>query len=363
MKILVLAQTPPPLHGQSQMVETLVSGLPACGIEVRHVQMRLSRSHADIGRWRPGKILPAVFAALAARRAARRENCDAIYYVPAPAKRGALYRDVVVMGLCRDRRRKLVLHWHAPGLGAWLLGRATSFERALALRALGGADLSIVLAPELEPDARVLAPRRTVVVPNGIPDPGPAPRRAGGAPTELLFLGLGSWEKGLHDTVEAVSILNARRPGSFRLTFAGSFRGDGERKHFMRRAMDLGDAIRHSGFADERRKRELFSGADVFCLPTIYPNEGQPLALIEALAYDLRIVTTRWRAIPGMLPPGNVWYVEPGRPAEMAAAIEAAAAAPRPDGAMRRHFLEHFTRERHLDRLAAALLQLKERAE
>jgi len=358
MRILVLAQTPPPVHGQSQMVETLVGGLPARGIEVRHVQMRLSRSNEDIGRWRPGKVFSAVFAALTARRVAQREKFDAIYYVPAPAKRGALFRDVAVMGLCRDKRRKLVLHWHAPGLGAWLLGRATSIERALALRALGGADLSIVLAPELESDARALAPRRVVVVQNGISDPGPVPQRAGSGPTELLFLGLGSREKGLHDTVEAVSILNSRQPGSFRLTYAGSFRGEVERRYFMRRATDLGGVIRHAGFANERRKRELFSGADIFCFPTIYPNEGQPLALIEALAYDLRIVTTRWRAIPGMLPPKNVWYVEPGRPSEMAAAIEAAASAPLPDGAMRQHFLAHFTREHHLASLCAALQSL-----
>jgi glycosyltransferase involved in cell wall biosynthesis len=358
MKILVLAQTPPPLHGQSQMVETLVSGLPEKGIEVRHVQLRLSRSHADIGRWRMGKIFTAALAALTARRVARREDCDALYYVPAPAKRGALYRDVVVMGICRDRRRKLVLHWHAPGLGAWLAGRATPPERTLALRALGGADLSIVLAPELESDAMALAPRRTAVVANGIPDPGPAAHRAAQGPREVLFLGLGSWEKGLHDAVEAVSILNARRPGSFRLTFAGSLGGERERRYFIQRSMDLGSALRHAGFANEAQKRELFSGADVFCLPTVYPNEGQPLALIEALAYDLPIVTTRWRAIPGMLPAENVWFVEPGRPSGLATALEEAAAAPRPAGAMRRHFLAHYTRERHLDSMKAALLSL-----
>jgi glycosyltransferase involved in cell wall biosynthesis len=358
MKILVLAQTPPPLHGQSQMVETLVNGLPGCGIEVAHVQMRLSRSHGDIGRWRLGKVFAAALAALGARRAVRRERCDALYYVPAPAKRGALYRDAVVMGICRDRRRKLVLHWHAPGLGAWLSGRATPPERALARRALGGADLSIVLAPELKSDAAALAPLATAVVANGIADPGPPAARHAGGPKEILFLGLGSWEKGLHDTVEAVSILNARRPGSFRLTFAGSLGGERERQYFMRRSMDLGSALCHAGFADEAQKRELFSAADLFCLPTVYPNEGQPLALIEALAYDLPIVTTRWRAIPGMLPAENVWYVDAGRPAGVAAAIEAAAAAPPPNGAMRRHFLAHFTRERHLASMAAALRSL-----
>src|SRR4051812_17333941 len=57
MKLLVLAQTPPPLHGQSAMVQTLLDGLGASpGFEVHHVNLRLSADAADIGRWRPGKV-------------------------------------------------------------------------------------------------------------------------------------------------------------------------------------------------------------------------------------------------------------------------------------------------------------------
>ncbi len=152
------------------MVESLVSGLPSRGIDVRHVQLRLSNSHGEIGKWRPAKILSTILAAITARRVARRENCDALYYVPAPAKRGALYRDFAAMGVCRDRRLKLALHWHAPGLGVWLSTHATQVERRLARRALGGAELSIVLAPELAADAEALSPRRTVAVPKrGLP--------------------------------------------------------------------------------------------------------------------------------------------------------------------------------------------------
>jgi glycosyltransferase involved in cell wall biosynthesis len=337
------------------MVDALVRGLPLRGIEVVHVQMRLSPTSSDIGRWRPGKVYTAVRAAMEARRIARSEKCDALYYVPAPAKRGALFRDLVVMGLCRTSVEKLVLHWHAPGLGAWLSGGATSPERILSMRALGGADLAIVLAPELEHDAKALAPQRTAVVPNGIVDSGPYPRHVPGAPTEILFLGLGSREKGLRDTVDAVAILNGRRPGSFRLTFAGSFPEDGEQEYFARRQAELGGSIRHVGFADEAQKRELFSSTDIFCLPTYYPNEGQPLAIIEALAHDLRIVTTRWRAIPSMLPPENVWFAEPRQPQGLADTIERAADAPPANGAMRRHFLTHFTLEAHLAALERAL--------
>ncbi len=41
MKLLILAQTPPPLHGQSAMVRTLVDGLPAPGVALHHVNLPL----------------------------------------------------------------------------------------------------------------------------------------------------------------------------------------------------------------------------------------------------------------------------------------------------------------------------------
>ena len=39
---------------------------------------------------------------------------------PAPGKHSALYRDWLVMLLCRPFFKRLVLHWHAAGLAKWL---------------------------------------------------------------------------------------------------------------------------------------------------------------------------------------------------------------------------------------------------
>ena len=59
MKLLVFAHVPPPHHGQSQMVQYLVEGFrndPALGIEVIHVDARLSEDLADVGSARGGKL-------------------------------------------------------------------------------------------------------------------------------------------------------------------------------------------------------------------------------------------------------------------------------------------------------------------
>jgi glycosyltransferase involved in cell wall biosynthesis len=360
MKILVVAQVPPPVHGQSAMVSAMVRGLPFLGIDVRHVPLQLSRSQDEIGRWRPRKALAAIRAGLAARRAARAEAFDLLYYVPAPGKRGALWRDLVVLGLARPALPRLVLHWHAPGLGEWIRG-AAPWECSRAQRLLGGADLSLVLSPELSSDAGVFRPLRTEVVSNGIPDPGESLARSTGSPIEVLFLGTGSRAKGLLDAAEAVALLHKRRPGAFRLTFAGGFATRGDEADFSRLEKASEGAIRRAGFVDEAQKHALLSRSDLFCFPTHYPHEGQPLALIEAMAHDVRIVTTRWRAIPGMVPAQNVWFVEPVQPSSLASALETAAAAPAPGGALRRHYLARFTEERHLGALRDALLLLAPR--
>lgn len=361
MKLLVFAHTPPPRHGQSAMVAMLVDGLRGDpDIEVLHVNPQLSRDAADIGQWRWGKFTALLRACRTARRLQREHGRCAFYYVPAPGKRSALYRDFLVMQLCRRHFGPLILHWHASGMGEWLQSRAKTHERWLAQRLLGDAELALVLAPELRDDAARLAPQRIALVPNGVavPEFSVLPRTVG-ARCEILFLGLCTREKGLFDTVEAAARADERTAGGFRLTVAGSFTNATDEGAFRARVAQLRPGlVRYEGFADETKKRALLAATDVLCLPTAYPHEGQPLVLMEALAHDVPIVTTRWRAIPGMLPSRHIWYVPPHQPAEIAEALMAACHAPRPDGALRRHYLAHFTPERHLAALKTALLSV-----
>lgn len=362
MKLLVFAHTPPPVHGQSLAVQMLLDGLPGTApeIELLHVNPQLSRDTADIGRWRPGKLFRLLAACFRALRLRVRHGPAWLYYIPAPAKRGALYRDWLVMALCRPFFRGLVLHWHAVGLGEWLDSRATGIERAITRVLLGRAQLALVLADAVRADAEKLAPRHCRVLDGGLADPAPDFTRIkrSGPLLEVLFLGLGSREKGLFDALEGVVL--ARQAGlRCRLTVAGAFADAATAEQFRARAAELGaDVVRPLGFVSDDDRRRLFATSDLMCFPTYYPHEGQPAVLIEALAFDLPIITTRWRAIPAMLPRDHVHLVAPRQPEEIAAALAAAAAAPPPAGALRAQYLARFTRERHLTALAAALRAL-----
>ena len=360
MKLLVLAQTPPPVHGQSIMVRTLVEGLPAHGIAVHHVNLGLSRDATDIGRWRPGKILAVLDACLHAVGLRFTQGCDTLYYVPAPGKRGALYRDCVVMLLCRPFFKHLVLHWHAAGLGQWLATQATAPERWLTHRLLGRANLSIVLSEQLRGDAASLAPRSISVVPNGIADPSPGERPVrSGDPFQVMFLGLCCEEKGLFATAEAVLAANRAENApdtgpKFTLVAAGFFPDAATASRFRALCAQHPAVLHYTGPVSGAEKTRLLRESHCLCLPTHYQPEGQPLVLLEAMAFDLPVIATRWRAIPSTLPSEAI-LIEPGDTEALAQALLQMHRSPAPNGIFRQHYLVHFTVDRHLAGLATAL--------
>jgi glycosyltransferase involved in cell wall biosynthesis len=362
MKLLVLAQIPPPVHGQSIMVQTLVTGLPSHGVDVHHINLGLSRDAADIGRWRPGKVIAVLAACLHAAAARFRRGCDTLYYVPAPGKRGAIYRDWCVMLLCRPLFPRLVLHWHAAGLAAWMSAEATGVERWLTRRLLRGADLSIVLSESLRADAEAFQPKAVRVVPNGIADPaaneGPRPGPDAG-PCQVLFLGLCCEEKGLFAAAAAVLSANrsARAPKAeprFTLVAAGPFADYATGARFNDLCADHPATLRYAGPVHGTEKDRLLRTSACLCLPSRYAPEGQPLVLLEAMAHDLPIIATRWRAIPDTVPP-EAGLVDIGDSDALATALIQLRKHPPAPGIFRRYFLTRFTVEIHLAAIAAAL--------
>ena len=346
------------------MVQTLLDTLPAAAPDLRlhQVNLPLSRDTTDIGRWRPGKLLVLARAIVAVWRIRQRHGPFTLYYVPAPGKRGALYRDIALQLCCRPLAERLILHWHACGLGKWLQRHAHPFERALARRALARADVSIVLGEALRADAALLHPLRLVVVRNGIDDPCPAwqPRPAArpvGEPLHVVFMGLCTVEKGVFAALAGVAEMHRRRPGSVRLTVAGEFPDALAAKEFGRLRADCGAPVDIAGFVTADSKHHLLAGADVFLFPTCYPHEAHPLVLLEALAHDLPVIVTDWRAVAEDLPPRHTQILDARErtATAIADALENVASHPRPNGHVRRYFLQHYTREHFAAAFAAAL--------
>lgn len=383
-RILVFAHKPPPHHGQSQMVQFLVDGFSdgKRGIQIRHVNAQLSSGASDIGSMRPGKLLTLVGYLIQACFARFSGGYSVFYYVPAPAKRSAMYRDWMVLGLCRCIFPRLVLHWHAVGLGSWLQQEARPWEKWLTRRVLGRADLSLSLSRLTASDAGVFSPKETRVVPNGILDPIPdfaqrmapvrerrfrgiqaAMQEIAGPPFQVnvLFLALCSRDKGVFDAFHAVVMANEQLRSNkcrvhFHLVVAGEFVHAGDREKFNALIAEKPVAT-IQGFLDPTGKAAAFAMADLFLFPTYYANEGQPLNLVEAMAWGLPIVTTRWRAVPEILPEDYPGVVEPRDIPALASAMILVLGG-HFSHCLRERYLEKYTVERHLDCLGNALREL-----
>jgi len=177
----------------------------------------------------------------------------------------------------------------------------------------------------------------------------------------VLFLAHCTREKGIFTAAEAVLRTNrelaARRlPMKLKLVTAGNFVTDHEKADFdrLRQNPEFAATVEHLGFVSGERKSQLLRDADLFLFPTRYLGENQPVNLIEAMAFGLPIVTTRWRSLPEMLPPDYPGLVNDQNPDEIAATILHVLAA-KSGQHVRDHFRERFTLEHHLADLAAAI--------
>ena len=406
MKLLVFAHTPPPHHGQSYMVQTMLTAFGGdrrrqppsqqaeskYGIDCYHVNARFSKGLEDIGKLQIGKILLILLYCLQAIWCRFRYGVTNLYYVPAPGKLVALQRDWLVMLICRPFFRNIILHWHAAGLANWLETVAQIRTRAMTFRAFRQPELSIVITKFNLADAQKLLSRRVCNVDYGIADPcrdfettmllrrrarwearckllnnerlAPAETTAaGGDPhiVKVLYLAHYMREKGLFAAAEGVVMANRilknqKIPVQFKLMAGGSFVSDEEKLAFdqLQKDPEFASAVSCLGFLAGAKKEAAQREADLFCFPTLYAAENQPITLIEAMAFGLPIVTTRWRSLPEMLPPDYVGLVD-------SQAIEPIAKAlieimtQESGERLRQLYLDRFTLERHLASLAQAI--------
>ncbi len=413
MKVVIFAHTPPPHHGQSYMVQQLLDGFGGdfrkkrraktdrekkFGIDCYHINVRLSRNLQDIGELRLTKIFLLLGHCVAAIWCRFRYGAKIFYYIPAPGKGSALFRDWLVMFFCRPFFPKVIFQWQAAGLAKWLETQAPASFRSLTYKFMKQADLSVVLSESNRGDAEKLLPKKIVLVPNAIPDPCPdfeqslLPRRTARAATRkkllrgetlaavdfentdgdphcfrILYLAHCTREKGLFDTLDGVALANQQltsvgSPIRIQLSVAGAFLSPHEQADYEQRIArpDLrrnGDpasksCVAYQGFVSGAEKDRVFAESDCFCFPTYYYAESFGVVLVEAMAFGLSIVASRWRSIPEVMPKNYPGLVEPRNHRQIADALLRMMAMDFDIG-LRKHFLENFTIERHLENLSA----------
>lgn len=238
------------------------------------------------------------------------------------AGRGSTLRKLLMSELAGALRIPTIVHLHdydyAADLArrpAWLRRRiALMFRRARRVIVLGERDRETVEDGLGVPAARV------VVLHNAVPDPGPPPDRHGRAgPARLLFLGHLDDRKGVPELLEALR-RPALRSRDWRLVLAGG----GELARFRQAIATSGLAERCEvvGWVTHEQVYERCREADIFVLPS--HAEGLAMALLEAMAHGLAIVTTPVGAhLEAVEADKEALLVEPGSIDELTNALSA----------------------------------------
>ena len=190
---------------------------------------------------------------------------------------------------------------------------------------------------------------------------------------KLLFLSNLIVSKGYLQVLEALHILVHDLRTDVECHFCGSFvlasdicpysTPEEAEADFLHRIEKLGlgkHAFWH-GPVDGKRKLRFLQESHFFLLPTRYAYEGQPISIIEALAFGLVVITTPYRTIPEMVEKGKVAeLISFDQPEEIARVIESYIRDPGKFEAMSRASIDQyrktFTREQHLNKLIPLIL-------
>ena len=113
--VLLVGQTPPPVNGQTTMIEELLRGRYQ-GIRLHHVRMTFSRNIEEVGNFQLRKILILLSTLIEIVRARFKSRARILYFPPAGPTLIPVIRDIVLLVGIRWMFQFTVFHFHAAGL-------------------------------------------------------------------------------------------------------------------------------------------------------------------------------------------------------------------------------------------------------
>ncbi len=303
MQVVAIGQVPPPVTGQAVMIRMMADAVYP-EIEITHIPMVLSQEVSSMGSFAVGKLTRLARVPFQAIFARFRSGARVLYYPPSGPVKLAVYRDIFVLLLTRPFFARTVFHFHAGGLSEIYptLPRPIQW---LYRKALLRPDVIVRISPSSPSEMAPLQGVREMLVPNGIQDPvGHAIDHTAtpGSPIRILFVGHLVEGKGILILLEAFAAL-LRGGLSVQLTCIGKWGSDEVRirAEELMREHQLEQHVSLPGGLFGEAKWESFRQAHLFCFPSFFHSEVFPLVLLEAMAFSLPVVATRWRGIPDLV--------------------------------------------------------------
>lgn len=231
------------------------------------------------------------------------------------ASYGSFARKAFLSWVAYGARVPVVLHVHGAAFEEFhrrspkVVQRVirVTLERAFAVVALGPTWAGVL--------ARIAPAARIAVVSNAVEPRSPVVQPGPGDPVQVLFLGEVEDRKGAFLLLRAWESLAEELRGSARLLMAGG--GAVEQARARVAELGIADMVDLTGHVSPREVEVMLSGSHILVLPSTF--EGQPMAVLEAMAHGHCVVATDVGGMADLL--GDAGVLLPS--ADLAALVEA----------------------------------------
>jgi glycosyltransferase involved in cell wall biosynthesis len=362
--------------GASLGFESLIDGFKSTPCEPKILYILDSREEKVCGKFswvRAKDSLIAIFSAWW-----KIPPQEVLYMTIASSKLGFL-RDMMIILFASMFQKRIILHLHGGGYQDFYENQSKWLQSLI--RSTLGKSTNIIVLGELLRDQFNFVPNiesKIKVIPNGLinklnPSTGDIkflPDKDN--PIRLLYLSNLIPSKGYFTLLDAsIDLINNHKVnlicdfcGEFTQTIIDdqSLNIESQKEEFFQRIKNSGldDRIIYHGTVSGEKKETMLREAHFFVLPTYYPWEGQPISIIEALAFGTPVISTPHKGIPEQVKDGyNGFLVPPNNHEAIVKAIlkgiESYSYYSELSKAALEHFNSNFTRDVHLKRLISVI--------
>ncbi len=301
LKVLFLAQTPPPIHGVTRVSKQIYDIMNAmANVSVKQMWAGSAVSLDDIGHRSIRKYLAfAIFLMSLGWRVLTTKRDDIVYTTIAPHGE-ALFRDALVIAVGRLLGHRVLIHMHTRGIGEVISG--TTLSQRFTAWALKSTELISQSSDVINEVSKFGLFSRIHHLPNYVADPG-TPESTGRETLNLGFFGSFDQRKGVLRFVDVVAAL--KNDGlEVRGYIAGRSTQDMTPEVIANYATKHGvcEQLAIPGFLlDDQAIKCFLRQLDLFIYPT--DHDLAPLVLLEAMANGVVPLAFDTGAIREMLSP------------------------------------------------------------
>lgn len=213
------------------------------------------------------------------------------------ASDSSYYRKSFFIKVAKAFGKKIVIHQHGGDFPTFYDKQLNNKGKEQVRKTFAMADVFLVLSSEWKTFfSHIVQERKIIVFPNTIRIP-PAVEKQYGQ-HKILFLGRLCRTKGIEELLKAVEELSKEYP-DLKLYLGGVW----EDRELQLFAAANSSCVIDLGWITGKEKSKYLSECDLFVLPTYF--EGQPVSVLEAMAYSCTILASKVGGIPQMIEDGQ----------------------------------------------------------